>query len=148
MVFRDDEPCYTISVVARVIGLHAQTLRTYEREGLIRPSRSRGGIRMFSNRDVSRIREIKEWVDGLGLNLAGVATMTRLRSQVATLQIAMDELEQENALLRRELVARRAGPGAFRALSGDEPDGDSTENSNSDPDIETENPATDESNSV
>ncbi|MCH7733990.1 MAG: MerR family transcriptional regulator [Chloroflexi bacterium] len=119
MVFRDDEPCYTISVVARIIGLHAQTLRTYEREGLIRPSRSSGGIRMFSNRDVSRIREIKEWVDGLGLNLAGVATMTRLRAQVALLQSRQAELEEENALLRREVVARRAGRSAFRALSGD-----------------------------
>ena len=119
MVFRDDEPCYTISVIARVIGLHAQPLRTYEREGLIRPSRSRGGIRMFSNRDVSRIREIKEWVDGLGLNLAGVATMTRLRAQVALLQSRQAELEEENALLRREVVARRAGRSAFRALSGD-----------------------------
>lgn len=119
MVFRDDEPCYTISVVARIIGLHAQTLRTYEREGLIRPSRSSGGIRMFSNRDVSRIREIKEWVDGLGLNLAGVATMTRLRAQVAVLQSRQAELEEENALLRREVVARRAGRSAFRALSGD-----------------------------
>ena len=119
MVFRDDEPCYTISVVARFIGVHAQTLRTYEREGLIAPSRSRGGIRMFSNRDVSRIREIKEWVDGLGLNLAGVATMTRLRAQVATLQSRLAEMEEENTLLRREVVARRAGPSAFRALSRD-----------------------------
>lgn len=119
MIFRDDEPCYTISVVARFIGVHAQTLRTYEREGLIAPSRSRGGIRMFSNRDVSRIREIKEWVDGLGLNLAGVATMTRLRAQVATLQSRLAEMEEENTLLRREIVARRAGPGVFRALSRD-----------------------------
>ncbi len=119
MVFRDDEPCYTISVVARFIGVHAQTLRTNEREGLIAPSRSRGGIRMFSNRDVSRIREIKEWVDGLGLNLAGVATMTRLRAQVATLQSRLAELEGENAILRREIVARRAGRSAFRALSRD-----------------------------
>jgi len=74
---------------------------------------------MFSNRDVSRIREIKEWVDGLGLNLAGVATMTRLRAQVALLQSRQAELEEENALLRREVVARRAGRSAFRALSGD-----------------------------
>jgi DNA-binding transcriptional MerR regulator len=74
---------------------------------------------MFSNRDVSRIREIKEWVDGLGLNLAGVATMTRLRTQVASLHSRVAELEEENALLRREVVARRAGRSAFRALSGD-----------------------------
>ena len=126
MVFRDDEPCYTISVVARFIGVHAQTLPTYEREGLIAPSRSTGGIRMFSNRDVSRIREIKEWVDGLGLNLAGVATMTRLRAQVANLQSRLAEVEEENAILRREIVAKRAGQSAFRSL-GDSAAHDSRE---------------------
>ncbi len=119
MVFRDDEPCYTISVVARLVGVHAQTLRTYEREGLVQPTRSRGNIRLFSNRDVSRIQEIKHWVDQLGLNLAGVATMTRLRLQVAELQGQVNELGQENHELKRELVARRAGPAAFRALSDD-----------------------------
>jgi len=119
VVFRDDEPCYTISVVARLVGVHAQTLRTYEREGLVQPTRSRGNIRLFSNRDVSRIQEIKHWVDQLGLNLAGVATMTRLRLQVAELQGQVNELGQENHELKRELVARRAGPAAFRALSDD-----------------------------
>ena len=117
MVFRDDEPCYTISVVARLVGVHAQTLRTYEREGLVRPTRSRGNIRLFSNQDVSRIQEIKHWVDQLGLNLAGVATMTRLRLQVAELQGQINQLAQENHDLKRELIARRAGPAAFRALS-------------------------------
>ena len=119
MVFRDDEPCYTISVVARLVGVHAQTLRTYEREGLVRPTRSSGNIRLFSNRDVSRIQEIKHWVDQLGLNLAGVATMTRLRLQVAELQGQVNQLAQENHDLKRELVARRAGPAAFRAISED-----------------------------
>lgn len=117
MVFRDDEPCYTISVVARLVGVHAQTLRTYEREGLVQPTRSSGNIRLFSNRDVSRIQEIKHWVDQLGLNLAGVATMTRLRLQVAELQGQVNQLAQENHELKRELVARRAGTAAFRAIS-------------------------------
>jgi len=117
VVFRDDEPCYTISVVARLVGVHAQTLRTYEREGLVRPTRSRGNIRLFSNQDVSRIQEIKHWVDQLGLNLAGVATMTKLRLQVAELQGQVNQLTQENHDLKRELVARRAGPAALRALS-------------------------------
>ena len=117
MVFRDDEPCYTISVVARLVGVHAQTLRTYEREGLVQPTRSSGNIRLFSNRDVSRIQEIKHWVDQLGLNLAGVATMTRLRLQVAELQGQVNQLTQENHALKKELVARRAGPAAFRAIS-------------------------------
>ena len=119
MVFRDDEPCYTISVVARLVGVHAQTLRTYEREGLVQPTRSSGNIRLFSNRDVSRIQEIKHWVDQLGLNLAGVATMTRLRLQVAELHGQVNQLAQENQELKRELVARRAGPLAFRAISDD-----------------------------
>ena len=119
MVFRDDEPCYTISVVARLVGVHAQTLRTYEREGLVQPTRSSGNIRLFSNRDVSRIQEIKHWVDQLGLNLAGVATMTRLRLQVAELHGQVNQLAQENQELKRELVARRAGPAAFRAISDD-----------------------------
>jgi len=117
VVFRDDEPCYTISVVARLVGVHAQTLRTYEREGLVRPTRSRGNIRLFSNQDVSRIQEIKHWVDQLGLNLAGVATMTKLRLQVAELHGQVNQLTQENHDLKRELVARRAGPAALRALS-------------------------------
>jgi MerR family transcriptional regulator/heat shock protein HspR len=117
VVFRDDEPCYTISVVARLVGVHAQTLRTYEREGLVQPTRSSGNIRLFSNRDVSRIQEIKHWVDQLGLNLAGVATMTRLRLQVAELQGQVNQLAQANHELKRELVARRAGPAAFRAIS-------------------------------
>ena len=117
MVFRDDEPCYTISVVARLVGVHAQTLRTYEREGLVQPTRSNGNIRLFSNRDVSRIQEIKHWVEQLGLNLAGVATMTRLRLQVAELQGQVNQLAQENHELKRELVARRAGPAVFRAIS-------------------------------
>lgn len=121
MVFSDDDPCYTISVVARMIGLHAQTLRYYEREGLIRPSRSGGNIRLYSNHDVTRVREIKEWIEQLGLNLAGVATMTRLRSQVRALQEAVESLQRERDALRTELVALRAGRAAFRAIEAKTP---------------------------
>lgn len=119
MVFSQDEPCYTISVVARLVGVHAQTLRYYEREGLLRPSRSRGNIRLYSNRDLVRVREIKEWISQLGLNLAGVATMTRLRAQVRGLQMEVEELREQMDELRSELVAARAGRPAFRALEGD-----------------------------
>jgi MerR family transcriptional regulator/heat shock protein HspR len=119
MVFNNDEPCYTISVVARLVGVHAQTLRYYEREGLLQPSRSRGNRRLYSNSDVSRVQEIKQWVNELGLNLAGVATMTRLRVQVRELQRVNMELADENDRLRRELVALRVGRGAFHALEGD-----------------------------
>ena len=106
MLFDEDEPCFTISVVAKLIGVHAQTLRYYEREGLISPSRSSGNIRLYSTGDVSRIREIKEWMDALGLNLAGVATMTRLRAQAARLSERVAQLEHENERLRAALAAR------------------------------------------
>lgn len=106
MLFDENEPCFTISVVAKLVGVHAQTLRYYEREGLVSPSRSSGNIRLYSTSDISRIREIKEWMDDLGLNLAGVVTMTRLRSQVAALTQRVERLEQENLRLRAALAAR------------------------------------------
>jgi len=111
MLFDENEPCFTISVVAKLVGVHAQTLRYYEREGLVSPSRSGGNIRLYSTSDISRIREIKEWTDDLGLNLAGVVTMTRLRSQVAALTQRVERLEQENARLRAALAARSGQTG-------------------------------------
>ena len=119
MIFSEDEPCYTIGVVARLVGVHAQTLRYYEREGLLRPSRSTGNIRLYSNRDLARVREIKEWVSQLGLNLAGVATMTRLRARVQELHVEVEALREQVDEMRSELVAARAGQPAFRALERD-----------------------------
>ena len=66
-----DEPCFAISVVARMIGVHAQTLRHYERAGLIRPSRTMGRQRLYSAADVERIRRLRTLIDDLGVNLAG-----------------------------------------------------------------------------
>ena len=76
----DDEPCYVISVASRMVGVHAQTLRYYERIGLLYPARSRGNIRMFSAYDVRRARWIKSLMDDLGINLAGVAVMLQMRA--------------------------------------------------------------------
>mgnify|MGYP001160963717 FL=1 len=119
MVFNEDEPCYTISVVARLIGVHAQTLRYYEREGLIRPSRSNGNIRLYSNRDLARVREIKTWVTQLGLNLAGVATMTRLRSRVSELQSEVNELREQVEEIRRALTEAQASSRARAGFDGE-----------------------------
>ncbi len=91
-----DEPCYVISVAARILGVHQQTLRYYERAGLVRPSRSRGNLRLYSRQDVDRVRHIKQLMDDLGVNLAGVEVILRMRQRI-------DELEAELAELRDQL---------------------------------------------
>ena len=91
----DDEPCYVISVAARMVGVHAQTLRAYERVGLIYPARSRGNIRMFSPSDVRRAQWIRMLIDDLGVNLAGVEVILRMRAQMAELDRRMRALEEQ-----------------------------------------------------
>jgi MerR family transcriptional regulator/heat shock protein HspR len=95
----DDDPCYVISVAARMVGVHAQTLRYYERVGLVEPARSRGNIRMYSPLDVQRARWIRSLIDGLGMNLAGVDVIIRMSARMA-------DLEREVQRLRRELAER------------------------------------------
>ncbi len=97
----DDEPCYVISIAARLVGMHQQTLRYYERAGLIRPKRTAGNIRMYSNRDIQRIREAQRLIDQLGVNLAGVDVILRMRDQ-------MREMQKEIERLRAELERLRA----------------------------------------
>jgi MerR family transcriptional regulator, heat shock protein HspR len=67
-----NEPLFVISVAARLVKMHPQTLRKYEREGLIAPSRTQGNLRLYSDRDIERLRQVKFLVEDLGLNLAGV----------------------------------------------------------------------------
>ena len=100
----EDEPCYVISVAARMVGVHAQTLRAYERTGLVEPARSRGNIRMYSPQDVQRARKIRSWMAELGINLAGVEVLMRMRQRVT-------ELEQEVHRLTAELRAGAVGTG-------------------------------------
>jgi MerR family transcriptional regulator/heat shock protein HspR len=92
----DDEPCYVISIAARLVGMHQQTLRYYERAGLIEPKRTVGNIRMYSNSDIQRIRQAQRLVDELGVNLAGVEVIVRMNEQMRALQ-------QELELVRSEL---------------------------------------------
>lgn len=72
MATRQGEPVFVISVAARLLELHPQTLRKYEREGLIAPSRTTGNLRLYSDRDIERLRQVKYLVEERGLNLAGV----------------------------------------------------------------------------
>jgi MerR family transcriptional regulator, heat shock protein HspR len=92
-----DEPVYLISIVAKILDIHPQTLRQYERENLITPSRSDGRIRMYSQRDIDRIKMILRLTRELGVNLAGVDIALRLKDQI-------DSMEQEIADLRHEVA--------------------------------------------
>ncbi|TET14135.1 MAG: MerR family transcriptional regulator [Dehalococcoidia bacterium] len=95
MEFEDSEPCYVISVAARIIGVHAQTLRYYERAGMIEPSRSAGNRRLYSTEDIDRLRRIKTLIDDLGVNLAGVEVILRMGERMAEMENRMRRLETE-----------------------------------------------------
>lgn len=98
---RDREPCYVISIAARMIGVHAQTLRYYERAGIIEPSRSQGNQRLYSERDIARLQQIKTLVDDLGINLAGVEIILRLTKRINEMENQIEELESQIEKLRK-----------------------------------------------
>ena len=108
----DDRPRYMISVAAELVGMHPQTLRIYESKGLVRPGRTPGGTRLYSERDLERLRAIQRLTTELGLNLAGVQRvlvledeMARLRAHVARLEQQMrNEVERVHRQYRRDLV--------------------------------------------
>lgn len=89
------EPVYVISVAARLIGVHAQTLRTYEREGLLQPARSRGGVRMYSEADIERLQLIRRFMDDLRVNIAGVDVILRLMERTEELEHQLEEIRVE-----------------------------------------------------
>ena len=95
MIHDYDEPVYLISIVAKVLEIHPQTLRQYERENLLTPSRSSGKIRLYSQRDIDRIKLILRLTRELGVNLAGVDIILRLKESVDTIEKDMLELRQE-----------------------------------------------------
>jgi MerR family transcriptional regulator, heat shock protein HspR len=90
-----DRPRYMISVAAELAGLHPQTLRMYEARGLVRPARTPGGTRLFSESDVERLRLVQRLTTELGLNLAGVEHVLRLEDELRRLRARMDQLERE-----------------------------------------------------
>jgi MerR family transcriptional regulator/heat shock protein HspR len=96
----DDRPRYMISVAADLVGMHPQTLRIYENKGLVRPQRTPGGTRLYSELDVERLQVIQRLTTELGLNLAGVEHVLRLEDELARMRRRMDRMERE---LREEI---------------------------------------------
>ena len=96
----DDRPIYMISVAAELVGMHPQTLRIYESKGLVRPKRTAGNTRLYSERDVERLRVIQRLTSELGLNLSGVELALKLEDQLQRMQASIDRLERE----KREAV--------------------------------------------
>src|SRR5213082_3993301 len=91
----DDRPRYMISVAADLVGMHPQTLRIYENKGLIRPKRTAGNTRLYSEADLERLRLIQRLTNELGLNLAGVEHVLRLQDELLRMQSRLARLERE-----------------------------------------------------
>lgn len=102
----DDTPVFVISVAAELAGMHAQTLRQYDRMGLVTPSRTRGGGRRYSNRDVSLLREIQRLSQEQGVSLPGIARILDLQRQVSVLEKRLIELGEQLRAARSPHTSR------------------------------------------
>ena len=97
----DDRPRYVISIAAEILSTRTYTLRYYEKVGVIKPYRSPGNIRLYSDDDIALLRRVMTLMDGLGINLAGVEVILRMSKRVAELKWANEELKSELEKLRR-----------------------------------------------
>ena len=95
MIHNYDEPVYLISIVAKILDIHPQTLRQYERENLICPSRSNGRIRLYSQRDIDKVKLILRLTRELGVNLAGVDIILRLKENIEAMENEIADLRHE-----------------------------------------------------
>jgi MerR family transcriptional regulator/heat shock protein HspR len=109
MTARLDEPVFIISVAARLVEMHPQTLRKYEREGLIAPSRTHGNLRLYSDQDIERLRQVKYLVETRGLNLAGVQLALELTGQLRSLKSQVGELSQSASRSGKGISAGHLG---------------------------------------
>ena len=108
-------PRYMISVAAEIVGMHPQTLRIYEQKGLVRPKRTAGNTRLYSDEDLARLRLIQRLTTEIGLNLAGVERVLHLEDELARMRRRIDRMEQEmreaidsvHRSYRRDLVVYR-----------------------------------------
>ena len=91
----DSEPCYVISIAARLVSLHPQTLRYYDRIGLISPERTSGRIRLYSPNDIERLRKIARLTEELGANLAGVEVILNMSERMEELQRRFERMQHQ-----------------------------------------------------
>jgi len=113
---KDHEPVYAMSVAASLCGAHPQTLRAYERAGLISPER-KGSNRMYSNADLDKVRQIQRFTRELGVNLAGVEVILNLLDRIDAIQAEMEaEMVREVERVRREMMEQFR-----RAMDSDKP---------------------------
>jgi MerR family transcriptional regulator/heat shock protein HspR len=101
MAKKDQARTFLISVAAELAGMHAQTLRNYDRLGLVSPTRSSGGGRRYSQHDVDLLREVQRLSQDEGVNLAGIKRIIELTNQIAALQSRVKEMSSEIEMLRR-----------------------------------------------
>lgn len=111
MTARFSEPLFVISVAARLVEMHPQTLRKYEREGLVAPSRTSGNLRLYSDSDIEQLRQVKYLVEQRGLNLAGVQLALELTRQLQRIRVRhADETQAVNERLADlDDILRRLG---------------------------------------
>lgn len=98
----DTEPRYVISVAARMLDTQTYTLRYYEKVGIVEPRRSRGNIRLYSDRDIALLQRVKTLVDDMGVNLPGVEVILRMMQR-------MDEMQNQLEQVQEELRKQRGG---------------------------------------
>ena len=114
----DERPRYMISVAADLVGMHPQTLRIYEQKGLVRPKRTAGNTRLYSEADIERLQLIQRLTTELGLNLAGVELVIRLEDELKKAHARIERLQQQlrdevqkvHKHYRRDLVLYEASP--------------------------------------
>jgi MerR family transcriptional regulator/heat shock protein HspR len=107
-----DEPYFVISVAARIIGVHAQTLRYYERVGLVWPSRTGGRQRLYSMADIERLKRIKALTEDMGVNLAGAEVALKLMMRIEDLEQEVKQLTERVQLLMGRETVRGPNPAA------------------------------------
>lgn len=101
------KPSYTISIVAEILSIHPQTLRIYEREGFIKPKRTEGNTRLYSDEDIERIKMIIRLTRDMGVNLAGVDMVLRMRERMDEMRREMEEMMRHLSEEIREEFKRR-----------------------------------------
>ncbi len=98
----NDEPRYVISIAARILGVQTYTLRYYEKIGIMEPARSKGNIRLYSDRDIAHLKRVKTLMDDLGINMAGIEVILRMAQRMTELQRHIEGLESEFKRARRK----------------------------------------------